>query len=202
MSTLEFFAPRPEIKPMIYAYELVGVKSHEGYLKVGYNERDVETRVAEQLHTSAVPYRIVFKASAMRPDGSCFTDHDIHAALRKRGYIQLNAGNDKNEWFKCDLNAVKAAVIAVRAGVINIENRTQTFKMRPEQTIAVRKTMEYYKQAKIEDPERIPKFLWNAKMRFGKTFATYQLAKKMGFTRILVLTFKPAVESAWSEDLI
>jgi hypothetical protein len=38
-------------------------------------------------------------------------------------------------------------------------------------------------------------------MRFGKTFATYQLAKKMGWTKILVLTFKPAVQSAWQEDL-
>jgi len=69
--------------------------------------------------------------------------------------------------------AVKAAIIAVRDGVANIENRTQTFKMRPEQTIAVQKTMEYFKQAKKEEPDRAPKFLWNAKMRFGKTFATY-----------------------------
>ncbi len=38
-------------------------------------------------------------------------------------------------------------------------------------------------------------------MRFGKTFAAYQLAKKMRFSRVLVLTFKPAVESAWAEDL-
>ena len=172
----EFFAPRPEVTPTIYAYELIDVASHKGYLKVGYTERDVETRVAEQMHTSAVPYKIVLKASAMRPDGSCFTDHDIHAALKKRGYQQLNAGDDKNEWFKCDINAVKAAIIAVRDGVANIENRTQTFKMRPEQTIAVQKTMEYFKQAKKEEPDRAPKFLWNAKMRFGKTFATYELS--------------------------
>ena len=38
-------------------------------------------------------------------------------------------------------------------------------------------------------------------MRFGKTFAAYQLAKRMGFKRVLVLTFKPAVVSAWQEDL-
>ena len=197
----EFFAPRPELTPTIYAYELIDVASHKGYLKVGYTERDVETRVAEQMHTSAVPYRIVLKASAMRPDGSCFTDHDVHAILKKKGYMQLNAGNDKNEWFKCDVNAVKAAIIAVRDGTANIENRTQTFKMRPEQTRAVQMTMDYFKQAKKDEPDRAPKFLWNAKMRFGKTFATYELAKKMGFTRVLVLTFKPAVESAWAEDL-
>jgi hypothetical protein len=197
----EFFQQRPDVTPTIYAYELVGVTSHKGYLKVGYTERDVETRVAEQMHTAAVPYRIMLKASAMRSDGSCFTDHDIHAALKKRGYIQLNAGEDKNEWFRCDVNAVKAAIIAVRDGNANIENRTQSFKMRPEQTRAVQMTMDYFKRAKKDEPDRAPKFLWNAKMRFGKTFATYELAKKMGFTRVLVLTFKPAVESAWAEDL-
>ena len=60
---------------------------------------------------------------------------------------------------------------------------------------------DYFEQAKKEDPDRPSKFLWNAKMRFGKTFATYQLAKSMNFKRVLVLTFKPAVESAWQEDL-
>lgn len=48
----------------------------------------------------------------------------------------------------------------------------------------------------------VPKFLWNAKMRFGKTFAAYELAKKMALKRVLILTFKPAVESAWREDLM
>jgi len=198
---IDFFAPRPEVTPTIYAYELTGVDSHKGYIKVGYTERDVETRVAEQMHTSAVPYRILLQASAMRPDGTCFTDHDVHDVLKKKGFSQFNAGEDKNEWFKCSLDAVKAAIIAVRDGFENVENRTQTFKMRPEQTVAVQRTMAYYKQAKWDEPDRAPKFLWNAKMRFGKTFAAYELAKKMGFTKILVLTFKPAVETAWDEDL-
>jgi hypothetical protein len=38
-------------------------------------------------------------------------------------------------------------------------------------------------------------------MRFGKTFAAYQLAKRLNWQRILVLTFKPAVQNAWEEDL-
>ena len=198
----DFFAPRPSITPTIYAYALKGVDSHRGYIKVGYTERDVATRIAEQMHTSAVPYEILFQYSAMRPDGSCFTDKDVHAVLRKKGYPQFNAGEDRNEWFRCDVNAVKAAILAVRDGTENIENRTLTFKMRPEQQFAVQRTMDYFKQAKADEPDRSPKFLWNAKMRFGKTFASYELALKMGFTRVLVLTFKPAVESAWREDLM
>ena len=90
----------------------------------------------------------------------------------------------------------------MHTGSENVENRTQSFGMRPEQFRAVEQTKSYFEQAVKEEPNRIPKFLWNAKMRFGKTFASYQLAKKMNLSRILVLTFKPAVESAWCEDLV
>jgi hypothetical protein len=73
--------------------------------------------------------------------------------------------------------------------------------MRPEQERAVEITSAYFKATLKEKPESSPKFLWNAKMRFGKTFAAYKLAQSMKLKRILVLTFKPAVESAWADDL-
>lgn len=202
MAEMEFFPQRPESHPTIYAYEFVGVASHQGYIKVGYTERDVETRIKEQTHTAAVPYRILGQWSAMKNDGSCFTDHDVHAILKAKGKKQLNAGEDRNEWFKCTLNDVKAAVVAVQTGAENVEERTQTFAMRPEQEYAVDITMRYFKSAYEEGSGRTPKFLWNAKMRFGKTFAAYQLAKKMGMKRVLILTFKPAVQTAWREDLM
>lgn len=202
MANQDFFIQRPSINPTIYAYELVDVGTHKGYVKVGYTERDVEKRVAEQLHTSGVKYRILLKESAMRSDGSCFSDHDVHAVLTRRGIRRLNAGEDKNEWFCCNVGQVRSAIEEVRTGKISDGNRTESFKMRPEQQEAVKRTMEYFAAAKADEPNRIPKFLWNAKMRFGKTFASYQLAKKMGFKRVLVLTFKPAVESAWREDLL
>jgi len=202
MANQDFFIQRPSINPTIYAYELVDVDTHKGYVKVGYTEREVETRVWEQMHTSGVKYRILLKESAMRSDGSCFSDHDVHAVLSRRGIHRLHAGEDKNEWFYCNVAQVCSAIEEVRTGNLSDSNRTATFKMRPEQQVAVKRTMEYFAAAKADEPNRIPKFLWNAKMRFGKTFASYQLAKKMGFRRVLVLTFKPAVESAWREDLL
>lgn len=204
MSTIdmEFFPQRPDTNPKIYAYEHIGVESQKGYIKVGYTVRDVEDRVYEIEHTSGVPYRILAYWNAMKNDGSCFTDHDVHAVLKKKGFCQLKAGKDRNEWFKCSINDVKAAVIAVQTGTENEENRTQAFAMRPEQEQAVDMTMNYFKSAYEENSGRTPKFLWNAKMRFGKTFAAYQLAKRMGFKRILILTFKPAVQTAWREDLM
>jgi hypothetical protein len=126
----------------------------------------------------------------------------VHRLLEARGFVSLDPLDKTCEWYKCTVRDVEAAILSLREGSANVENRTQDFKMRPEQYRAVKQTAEYFKQALRDEPMRIPKFLWNAKMRFGKTFASYQLAKKMGLSRVLVLTFKPAVESAWREDLV
>ncbi len=193
---------RPAIVPTIYGYILPGVGDHNGYIKIGYTERrDTEARIKEQLHAAAVPFRILFKESAMRSDGTCFTDKDIHRLLKHKGIRQLNEGEDRNEWFKCSEKDALDAIKEMRTGIRFEGERTWTFSMRREQEDAVRMARNYYMQAKKEKQAHPPKFVWNAKMRFGKTFATYQLAKAMGFKKILILTFKPAVESAWQEDL-
>ena len=197
MSKKEFFPPRPSANPTIYAYELVGVSTHIGQIKIGFTSRDAFSRVSEQLRTSGLKYTIVFEESAMRNDGSSFTDHDIHRLLRKQGFA-----NPDGEWFKCTLKDLQKAIREVKTGERTEANRTLTFGMRPEQHAAVHKTIEYFNSFKLENTDRTPNFLWNAKMRFGKTFASYQLAKKMQWTKILVLTFKPAVQNAWDEDLM
>lgn len=197
-----FFPQRPTVTPTIYAYRLLGVDSHKGYLKVGYTNRTAKERIDEQLHTSKIRYEIVLTESAMTNDGSCFTDKNVHKLLERKGFHRLNPLDKTDEWFDCSMEDVKAAILSLRIGSENVENRTQSFDMRPEQFRAVEQTKSYFEQAVKEEPNRIPKFLWNAKMRFGKTFASYQLAKKMNLSRVLVLTFKPAVESAWREDLV
>ena len=195
----EFFPQRPAANPTIYAYEDTNPQ-YRGLLKVGFTNIDAKTRVAQQypiIKPGALPYKIVLEESAMRNDGTSFSDHDVHRWLKKRG-IKNSAG----EWFKCQINDVKAAILAVKSGELNEENRTLNFGMRPEQAEAVKKTATYFQSCLKEDPDQPPHFLWNAKMRFGKTFATYQLAKKMNWKKLLVLTFKPAVQSAWEEDLM
>lgn len=194
------FKTRPKSNPMIYAYEEPSNPAVKGMLKIGFTSVDVEKRVAEQfpiVKPGGKPYKIVFRASAMYNDGSTFTDHDIHKYMRKHGYK-----NPDGEWFVCTIKQLESAYIAVKTRTENDENRCNDFDMRPEQKEAVNKTIEYYSSCKKECPDKSPKFLWNAKMRFGKTFTAYQLAKKMGFKKILVLTFKPAVQNAWYEDLM
>lgn len=195
----DFFPQRPTSHPMIYAYEDTNPQ-YKGLLKVGYTAIDVDKRVAQQYPTKrpdcSIPYRIVYRESAMYPDGSSFTDHDVHRVLKRKQIPGMGG-----EWFRCTVDDVRAAVLAVRNHTANVEDRTRDFPMRPEQREAVSKTAAYFRSVYAEDSTRYPKFLWNCKMRFGKTFAAYQLAKRMDFKRVLILTFKPAVVSAWREDL-
>lgn len=198
MMSREFFPPRPAFAPKIYAYADTNPQ-YSGLLKVGYTTVDVKTRVAQQypiLKPGEPPYRIVFEESAMRNDGSVFTDHEVHRVLRK-----MRIKNPDGEWFKCSLSDLKRAILAVKMHEIPDDRRIYDFPMRPEQEAAVEKTMEYFRSFKKENGDKAPHFLWNAKMRFGKTFVAYQLAKRMGWKKILVLTFKPVVQNSWEEDL-
>ena len=199
--TNELFPIRNDISPTIYAYE-DSHPQYKGQLKIGYTTIDAATRVAQQYPTirpGKKPYWIVLEESAMRKDGTTFLDHDVHKVLRARGFK-----NTAGEWFECSTKDVKSAILAVRNYEEIAPSRDQDFEMRPEQKAAVERTASYYYSCYqdhkgIED--KVPRFLWNAKMRFGKTFTSYQLAKKLKWKKILVLTFKPAVQNAWEEDL-
>jgi hypothetical protein len=193
----DFFPPRPKAEPKIYAYEDTNPQ-YSGLLKIGYTTQSVQERVAQQYPTARPgkpPYRIVLEEPAIRSDGTGFTDHDVHRMLRINGIPQAGG-----EWFRCTVKQVRAAINAVREGQLFEEQRSLNFKMRPEQEAAVEQTMVYFQSYRREN-NKPPHFLWNCKMRFGKTFAAYQLAKRMGWKKVLVLTFKPAVQSAWEEDL-
>ena len=193
------FPRRPEVDPKIYAYK-VNDTFYAGLIKIGYTTQDVETRVKQQFNikdAGQALYTILETFSAVREDGSIFLDKDVHRYLRKKGIENRN----NSEWFKCDLGDVKAAVVAIKNGKENLESRELDFSLRPEQREAVDKTKGYFASALVDRPNKAAHFLWNAKMRFGKTFAAYQLAKEMNWRRVLVLTFKPAVQSAWEDDL-
>jgi hypothetical protein len=192
----EILAPKPEVRPRIYAYS-IDDKAHKGILKVGQTTRDVKRRVAEQLKTAAIKnYTIELDEPADRDDGSIFTDHEVRAVLVRKKFV-----NPELEWVRCSVKDVKTVLTELRTGERFAGTHHETFAMRREQTAAVNKTHAYFHSIWKEDMHAVPRFLWNAKMRFGKTFTTYQLAKKLGAKRVLVVTFKPAVEDAWQTDL-
>ena len=192
----EILAPKPEARPRIYAYSIAD-KAHAGLLKIGQTMRDVKQRVAEQLKTANIKnYTIELDESAERNNGTIFTDHEVRAVLIKKG-----CENAELEWMRCTLKDIKTALTELRTGQKFSGSHSETFPMRREQADAVNKTHDYFHSIWKEDMHAVPRFLWNAKMRFGKTFTAYQLAKKLGAKRVLVVTFKPAVEDAWQTDL-
>ena len=185
--------------PQIYMYDDT---SFPGWIKIGQTTRsDVRQRIDEQ-HPITEPhktYHLLWHAGAFYADGSgeSFSDHDLHLVLRRMGKELIG------EWCRCSLREAQAAYVAVRHRDTHIEpTRNLDYKMREEQEQAVRQTADYFALMDEEEPDRPSHYLWNAKMRFGKTFTTYQLAKRMKAKRVLVLTFKPAVEDSWREDLL
>lgn len=199
MSAQDLLRGRVTATPTIYAYEHIDYPAHKGWLKVGYTTRTAEIRVREQNQTSHVKFKIVLERPAMRKDGSTFDDRLVRDILRKD-----HIPNPEGEWCVCGVREVERAIAAAVAGKDNMMERTEDFEMRPEQKRAVEKTSAYFNAFRKDPSNRglVPHFLWNAKMRFGKTFTAYQLALRMGWKKLLILTFKPAVKTAWEEDLL
>jgi hypothetical protein len=192
----EILAPKPQAQPRIYAYS-IDDKAHKGLLKVGQTTRNVKQRVAEQLKTATIKnYTIELDESAERDDGTIFSDYEVRTALVRKKFVNADL-----EWMCCSIQDLKTVLTELRTGQRFTGTHHQAFPMRREQAEAVDKAFDYFHSIWSEDQHAVPRFLWNAKMRFGKTFTTYQLARKMGARRVLVLTFKPAVEDAWQTDL-
>ena len=198
MATTDLLQKQVKERPIIYAYSDT---RFPGMLKVGFTARSIEVRMKEHYPT-LVPgqsWKVKLIRPAMRKDGSVFSDKAVHRVLRG-----ANIQNPEGEWFRCSTREVERAIEAVKNNETTMLQRTQDFKMRPEQEEAVTKTAEYYESFAADKSNEglTAHFLWNAKMRFGKTFTAYQLALRMKWKHVLVLTFKPAVKTAWKEDLL
>ena len=198
MATTDLLQKQVGERPIIYAYSDT---RFPGMLKVGFTARSIEVRMKEHYPT-LVPgqsWKVKLIRPAMRKDGSVFNDKTVHRVLRG-----ANIQNPEGEWFRCSTREVERAIEAVKNNETTMLQRTQDFKMRPEQKEAVTKTAEYFESFAADKSNEglTAHFLWNAKMRFGKTFTAYQLALRMKWKHVLVLTFKPAVKTAWKEDLL
>ena len=198
MATTDLLQKQVGERPIIYAYSDT---RFPGMLKVGFTARSIEVRMKEHYPT-LVPgqsWKVKLIRPAMRKDGSVFSDKAVHRVLRG-----ANIQNPEGEWFRCSTHEVERAIEAVKNNETTMLQRTQDFKMRPEQKEAVTKTADYFESFAADKSNEglTAHFLWNAKMRFGKTFTAYQLALRMKWKHVLVLTFKPAVKTAWKEDLL
>ena len=180
----------------IYAWSTNEIKKFEGCLKVGQTTRDVNFRIKQSQGVAQVPYTLEVNESAEREDGTFFRDSAVRERLKSKGFENVEL-----EWMRCSAQDVLTAIKELQSGVARTGTHIEDFKLRSEQIAAIKKTDHYFRSIWAENNEAVPRFLWNAKMRFGKTFAAYSLAKKMDAKKVLVVTFKPAVEDAWQSDL-
>ena len=201
-SAEEILAPKPESRLRIYAWSPVEPSAqYKGLIKVGQtHQANVNERIRQSQGQMQHEYVLHVDELAERNDGTLFRDAEVRQRLIEKGFENVIIGSAR-EWIRCTEADIKTVITELQNGIKLSGTHHETFSMRAEQKTAVEVTHAYFKSRWKEDKSAVPRFLWNAKMRFGKTFTSYQLASTMKSTRILVVTFKPAVEDAWKSDL-
>ena len=214
----EVFAPTFSAKT-IYVYNSPDA-GHDGLLKIGDasvkglhsldgvmpNAPELDAaakkRIDSYTRTQGASYNLLRTELAVRklPDGSHegFRDHHVHRVLKNSGVEQVQPnGSTAREWFKTDLATSTNAIAAVKAGRKSLsaaetsETRTP-FTPRPEQERFIVETIKALKKSS--------KYLWNAKMRFGKTVTALELVRRMGFKKTIIITHRPVVNDGWFKD--
>lgn len=192
------------VVPMMYAYTTPEIARHNGWIKIGYTERQtVEERIKQQTHTSDTLAKLEWKSTAIYDDGSgdSFTDHDFHAYLQKSDIER----KPDTEWFKisADDSKLKLMDFKQNRGILLAKGTSVPYSLRDEQERAVAVTMEYFSTHEKSE------FLWNAKPRFGKTLAAYDLCRRMKEANgnkmtfnVLIVTNRPVIANSWYQDYV
>lgn len=189
------------VYPQIYSYTLPELKPNEGSQKIGYTEQEnVHDRILQQVKTAAfrLNYELLWSAPAFFKDSKeSFIDKLFHKFLEKKGIERkLELGQ---EWFYFNGEPLKSKDLfdlfrKEKFSALQNDKGKVDYTLRFEQNEAVEKAIDYFQ--KTEKGE----FLWNAKPRFGKTLASYDLAKRMGANKVLIVTNRPAIANSWFDD--
>ena len=205
---------------LIYVFR-INDESHRGCLKVGETtlhedvanpfalapnskelNKDANKRIQQYTSTAGVMYDLLYtELTASLSSGKIiqFNDKQVHDVLLRSGIKKkcFDNGKKANEWFICSLEQVKAAIQAAKEGrnsidMFDVETAPQHIVFRPEQLEAIKQTQKRFKTNN--------QFLWNAKMRFGKTLSALQVVREMELDKVLILTHRPVVDDGWFED--
>lgn len=125
-----------------------------------------------------------------------FNDKQVHEILERSGIKKKKLGSS-TEWFECGVAEVKEAIKAAKEGrssisLIDVASKQQPIVFRPEQLDAIKLTKKRFATNN--------QFLWNAKMRFGKTLTALQVVKELGFDKTIIITHRPVVDEGWFDD--
>lgn len=185
---------RPAL-PQIYAYTTPEIVRHDGWTKIGYTERNVEARLAQQTHTADVVYRLEWHGNATyEGTGETFRDTDFHGYLRKLDIVDKPG----TEWFEIEPDPAHQHFYEFREnhGVVEDAPATIDYRLRDEQERASEQTADYARLHKRGE------YLWNAKPRFGKTLTSYDLCRRLGAQQVLIVTNRPAIANSWYDDYV
>ncbi len=189
------------VYPQVYSYMLPDLPPNNGSQKIGYTElEDVHERIHPQVNTPAfkLKYTLQWTAPAFFEGGKeSFIDKTFHKFLVKKGVLKKD--DLGTEWFYFNGEPEKSRVLfdlfrKEGFAALQNDNGKIDYKLRQEQEEAVVKALDYFQ--KKEKGE----FLWNAKPRFGKTLASYDLAKRLKASKVLIVTNRPAIANSWLED--
>lgn len=189
------------IYPQIYSYILPNRDQNKGSQKIGYTERkNVDERIKEQVKTAAFTeaYNKLWSAPAFFEDNKeSFTDKDFHNFLVKNNIIKRD--DLGTEWFYFNGFPEKSKILFDlfrRESFSALQNNKGKvdYTLRFEQEEAVQKALKYFNNHEKSE------FLWNAKPRFGKTLASYDLAKRLEANKVLIVTNRPAIANSWFDD--
>lgn len=185
---------------LIYVFGIADSR-HEGLLKIGDTtftgniDADARRRIDEYTRTLGVEYKIFHTELAETDNGDGFRDYDVHRVLINSNIKRKKLKNAR-EWFEVDLDTVKKAISAVKQGKNRIYGTKDDYKpeiiFRSEQEIAISRTVKHFKKHN--------EFLWNAKMRFGKTICALEVVRRMNFAKTIIVTHRPVVNSGWNAD--
>lgn len=203
---------------LIYVFR-INDNAHHGALKIGEATAELgdgyftpnskllnnaaRQRIDQYTKTASVRYELLYTEGTMFTDAkgkvSSFNDKQVHSVLERSGIKKKDFGmkNQGTEWFVTDLQTVKNAIAAVKAGRMSLKgneiSEEQTpIVFRPEQDEAIDRTLKRFKRGN--------QMLWNAKMRFGKTLCALEVVLEMEAQRTLILTHRPVVDEGWFED--
>lgn len=159
-------------------------------------------RIDQYTKTAGIAYDLLYTELTLfiKNGNACsFNDKQVHSVLERSGIKKkvFDSVKGANEWFCCNLETVKKAIIAVKNGQSSlhpgdISKIDNPIILRPEQTAAIEKTKKQFKHNN--------QMLWNAKMRFGKTLCALRVAKDLEMKRTIIVTHRPVVDEGWFED--
>lgn len=196
-------------------------RKHQGLLKIGevfVDNEIADSKSSQELgkavravldarpYMQGVAYHIEYVECTTYDQDKCYKADDVYRTLRAMDIPSKTLGKykdpttgqteDADIWFACTIFDIHDIISKIKQGKGAGHG---AIKFRPEQEKAIHDTVEYF-QKEFKDPNKGKHYLWNAKMRFGKTLSGLEVAKRCGYRSTLIITHRPVVDKGWHDD--